>query len=324
MDRRLFLLSGVAAAGLTLTRNEAASAQAVLAPGDARLTAAFDTVLARTIREAPEFATSLGLDTGMNADLRHRLGDNSYGALGRDLAQNKTARATIAAVDPATLSPQARIDREVVLYNIDSNIVGPERFGLDSPQNPYAITQQDGVYFELPDFLASTHPVKTADDAEAYLDRLSQMGRQFDNETEVQRRAAAKGRLAPDFSLDLALGQMAQLRAPAAARSALVTALTERTTARKLPGDWQGRAARIVETQVYPALDRQSPRYARCGRMHAVRRASGQFRKARRSTPPLSPNRRRPACRRTRSTAWGWRRWRNSARSSTRSCAGRD
>lgn len=257
MDRRLFLLSGVAAAGLTLTRNEAASAQAAVAPGDARLTAAFDTVLARTIREAPEFATSLGLDTGANADLRHRLGDNSYGALARDLAQNKTARATIAAVDPATLSPQARIDREVVLYNIDSNIVGPEQFGLDSPQNPYAITQQDGAYFELPDFLASTHPVKTADDAEAYLDRLSQMGRQFDNETEVQRRAAAKGRLAPDFSLDLALGQMAQLRAPAAASSALVTALTERTTARKLPGDWQGRAARIVETQVYPALDRQ-------------------------------------------------------------------
>jgi uncharacterized protein (DUF885 family) len=260
MDRRLFLMSGVAAAGLTLTGERAGLAQATKAaptPGDARLTAAFDQVLAADIRAEPETATSLGLDTGKNDDLRHLLDDNGEGAIAADLAHHRASRATIARVDPASLSTQARIDREVVLYNIDSKIVGPSRFGLSSPQGPYLITQQDGIYFSLPDFLDSTHPVKTAADADAYLDRLSLMGRQLDNETAGQRRAAAKGQVAPDFSLDLALGQMAKLRAPAAAQSQLVESLTRRTTAAGIAGDWGKRAARIVETQIYPALDRQ-------------------------------------------------------------------
>ncbi|WP_312490140.1 DUF885 family protein, partial [Sphingomonas sp.] len=234
MDRRTFLLSSAATAGATVLPAIPAFAQAASettpAPGDARLNAVFDQVLAETVRESPEFATSLGFDTGKNADLRHKLGDNSYGAIAKNLARSRKAQALVRAVDPATLSPQARIDREVVLYNIQSNMIGPEKFGLSSPQGPYPISQQDGVYFSLPDFLASTHPVKTADDAQAYLDRLSLMGRQLDNETEVQRREAAKGRLAPDFSLDLALGQMAKLRAPAPADSQLVKALTSRTS----------------------------------------------------------------------------------------------
>ena len=264
MDRRLFLLSSVAAAGLTLGGERTGFAQtakpgpAALSPGDARLNAVFDQVLAQTVRASPEFATSLGLDTGVNADLRHKLSDNSYRAIADDLARNRKARAAVTAVDPASLSAQARIDREVVLYNIDSNILGPERFGLGSPQGPYPISQQDGVYFALPDFLDSTHPVKTADDAEAYLDRLASMGEQLDNETEVQRRAAGKGRVAPGFSLDLALGQMAKLRAPAATDNQLVQSLSRRAAAAGIAGDWQARAARIVDAKVYPALDRQA------------------------------------------------------------------
>ncbi|TCP93171.1 uncharacterized protein (DUF885 family) [Sphingomonas sp. PP-CE-1A-559] len=263
MDRRAFITSSAAAAALSTLPARSAFAQnsagtaAAPSPGDARLNAAFDQVLRETVRQSPEFATSLGLDTGKDADLRHMLGDNSYAAIAKDLARNRKAQALVTAVDPASLSPRARIDREVVLYSIQSNMVGPEKFGLSSPQGPYPITQQDGVYFSMPDFLASTHPVKTADDAEAYLDRLAMMGRQLDNETEVQRREAAKGRLAPDFSLDLALGQMANLRSPSPVDNQLVQALTSRTGPAKIAGDWQARAAKIVATQVYPALDRQ-------------------------------------------------------------------
>ena len=253
MNRRHFLAASAATGALAA----APWARAATPAGDAALNVAFDKVFAETLRESPTFATSLGLDTGKNADLRHQLGDNSYASLAKDLARSKRARATVAAVDPAGLSPQGRIDREVVLYNIDSQIVGPEKFGLGSPQGPYPISQQDGVYFQLPDFLDSTHPVKTADDAEAYLDRLALMDRQLDNETEVQRIEAGKGRVAPDFCLDLALGQMAKLRAPAAGQNQLVASLVRRATAQKLPGDWQGRATKIVEAQVYPALDRQ-------------------------------------------------------------------
>lgn len=260
MDRRSFLAAGTASAALAaipLSRVIAQGTAATAAPGDAKLTATFDRVLAEIVANSPEFATSLGLDKGADAHLRHEVGDNSHGALAKDLARTKKMRAAIAAVDPATLSAQARIDREVVLYNIESQIVGPEKFGLGTPQGPYLVTQQDGVYFSMPDFLASTHPVKTKDDAEAYLDRLALMKRQLDNETEAQRIEAGKGRVAPDFSLDLALGQMAKLRGAAPAESGLATSVAERAKAANIPGDWQARAAKIVEANVYPPLDRQ-------------------------------------------------------------------
>ncbi|HEU0045603.1 DUF885 domain-containing protein [Sphingomonas sp.] len=252
MDRRQFIAGGTAAATVALLPATAATQK-----GDAALTAAFDTIFADGVRASPEGATSLGLDKGANAALRRRLNDNGPGALAKDLAMSRRHRALLAAVDPATLSPQARIDREVVLYSIDQQIVGPERFGLGSPQGPYRITQQDGAYFGLPDFLDSTHPVADAADADAYLERLSQVGRALDNDTAVQREQAAKGRLAPDFSLDLALAQMAKLRAPAAAENGLTRSLTRRAGEAKLTGEYGPRAVRLVEQSVYPALDRQ-------------------------------------------------------------------
>ena len=151
MDRRHFLAAGTATAALAAlpfsralaqTASPGAAAPAA-APGDAKLTAAFDRVLAQTVANSPEFATSLGFDKGTNAHLRHELSDNGPGALAKDLALYKRMRGEVAAVSPDTLSPQAKIDREVVLYNINSQIVGPERFGLGSPQGPYPISQQD-------------------------------------------------------------------------------------------------------------------------------------------------------------------------------------
>ncbi len=259
MNRRHFIAGGTAASALALSPLARAAAQtaAPAAPGDAALKTAFDAILAERVRESPQFATSLGFDKGANADLRSQLGDNSLAARARDLARAKAQRATLTAIDPKTLSPQAAIDRDVVLYSTDQGILAPERFGIDAATQPYRITQQRGVYFSLPDFLDSTHSIANAADAEAYIARLDQMGTALDNDTEVQRADAARGYVAPDFSLDLALGQMAKLRSPAASANMLVTSVERRAAAAKLQGDYAARAAKIVETKVYPALDRQ-------------------------------------------------------------------
>ena len=261
MDRRQFIATGTAAATVALLPGTATAAAPAPAPAsDAPLNAAFDTIFADQIRNSPGFATSLGLDKGANAALKHQLDDNGPGAVAQDLARARGYRSTLAAVAPAGLSAQGRIDREVVLYNIDKQIAAATRFGLSSPQRPYRITQQGGAYFSLPDFLNSQHSIATADDAEAYLDRLALVGRQLDNDTAVQRADVAKGRLAPDFSLDLALAQMAKLRAPDAAANVLVRSVLTRAVAANLPGasDYGARAATIVAQTVYPALDRQT------------------------------------------------------------------
>ena len=83
--------------------------------------------------------------------------------------------AAVRAVPPASLSPAAALNREIVIYDLERSLLAPTRFNLDGVQSPYLISQQDGAYFSLPDFLNSSHPIETAADAEAYLSRLGEL-----------------------------------------------------------------------------------------------------------------------------------------------------
>ncbi len=133
-----------------------------------------------------------------------------------------------------------------------------DKFGIDSVIWPYMIFQQGGEYFGTPDFLNDTHTIVTAADCEAYLSRLDAFARNLDQECEMQRAQAARGYVAPGWSIDLTLSQMAKLRSGAAADSSLVQSLAKRAAAKGIAGDWTGRAAAIVSAKVYPALDRQT------------------------------------------------------------------
>ncbi|MEG3088841.1 DUF885 domain-containing protein [Sphingomonas sp. PB4P5] len=255
MDRRSFLASTTAATALSLLPARALAATATA--GDAALDALFVNIFDEGLLESPEGATGLGLDKGALAPLKSRLDDRSIKARTADLARTKKSIARIESIKPETLSHAGKLNREVVLYSLNSGTVGPEKFGLGSAVRPYTITQQQGAYFDLPDFLNSQHTIKTAADAEAYLSRLGAFATALDQDSKVQRSEAARGILAPDFSLDLALGQMAALRSAAPAESGLVTSVASRTAALGIKGDWAKRASEIVSAKVYPALDRQ-------------------------------------------------------------------
>jgi uncharacterized protein (DUF885 family) len=263
MDRRQFLSSATAAAAIPLATSVLpakafAAAQSASGAGDAALNAAFDKIFMETMKDNPGFATSLGLDKGNLAYLRSTFDPKPYDQSRReDLAHVKAAIAMLQPIDPKTLSQPAALNREIVLYGLEQRLVAYPKFGISSVQNPYDITQQDGVYFGIPDFLNSTHPVENSADAEAYLSRLSEFAKLLDFETQDQRAQAARGYLAPAWSLDLALGQIGKLRNQPAASNGLVTSLADRAKAKNITGDWVARATKIVESEVYPALDRQ-------------------------------------------------------------------
>ncbi len=263
MDRRQFLSSATAAAAIPLAASAFpakafAAVQAGSGAGDAALNAAFDKIFMETMKDNPGFATSLGLDKGDLAYLRSTFDPKPYDQARReDVAHTQAALALLRPIDPATLSQPAALNREIVLYGLEQNLVAYPKFGISSVQNPYDISQQDGIYFGIPDFLNSTHPVENAADAEAYLSRLSEFAKLLDYETEDQRAQAARGYLAPAWSLDLALGQIGKLRNQPAASNGLVTSLADRAKAKNIAGDWAARATKIVESEVYPALDRQ-------------------------------------------------------------------
>lgn len=255
IDRRQFLASGSAAALALAAEPVLAKGKAM--GGDARLNALLDAVFQDGIARSPEAATSLGLDKGKLAHLRGQLSPATAAERQADLARDRRWRARVEAVNPAALTAAGKRNRALALYMMDQRITAPARFELDSVQRPYRVFQQGGAYFSVPDFLNSQHPVTTVDDAEAYLSRLSAFAGRLDEDTAEQRAQSARGFTAPGWSLDLTLGQMAKLRGPAAADSGLVKSLADRARAKGLPGDWAARAAKIVESAVYPALDRQ-------------------------------------------------------------------
>jgi uncharacterized protein (DUF885 family) len=259
MDRRSFLATSATAALLPLTEMPAiAAATAKAGSGDAHLNSLFEQIFQERVRNSPSLASSLGLDKGPNAALKSRLDtDSAPVARAKNLARNRRAIAQLRAISPATLSEPAKLNREVVLYSLETSTVAPTRWHIDSAQRPYPITQQGGAYFDTPDFLNTSHTIENVADAEAYLSRLSQFATLLDNDTAEQRAKAARGFLAPAWSIDLALGQMRKLRGVAADKSSMVESIARRAAAKGIAGDWQRRATDIVAKSVYPALDRQ-------------------------------------------------------------------
>jgi uncharacterized protein (DUF885 family) len=259
MDRRSFLTASATVALLPLTEVPALAAVVTkTGSGDARINALFEQIFQERVRNSPELASSLGLDKGPNAALKAKL-DTDPTPVGRQktLARNRRAIARLKAISPATLSDAAKLNREIVLYSLETATVSPTRWNIGSAQSPYTITQQDGAYFDTPDFLNTTHTIETAADADAYLARLQQFGKVLDNDTAEQRAQAARGFLAPGWSIDLGLGQMRKLRDVAPGESTMVESIVRRTAAKGIAGDWGRRATGIVTNAVYPALDRQ-------------------------------------------------------------------
>src|SRR6476661_3831264 len=258
MDRRTFLATGATVALLPLAEAPALAIVAKPGGGDARLNTAFEQIFQERVHNSPSLASSLGLYKGPNAALKSRFDtDQAPVARSKSLARNRRAIARLRAISPATLSDAAKLNREVVLYSLDTNTVAPSRWNIDSAQRPYPITQQGGSYFSTPDFLNTTHTIDKAADAEAYLSRLSQFATVLDNDTAEQRAQAARGFLAPGWSIDLAVGQMRKLRSVAPEASSMVESIVRRTRDKHIAGDWGQRASAIVARSVYPALDRQ-------------------------------------------------------------------
>jgi len=257
MDRRSFLTASAIVALFPITETVAAAA-ATPGSGDAKLNQLFEDIFQDRVRNSPELATSLGLDKGPNAALKSKL-DTRPNAVARreELARTRRAIAKLQGVSPASLSEAAKLNREVVLYSLDTATHAPARWNIDSAQRPYPIFQQGGAYFDTPDFLNTAHTIENASDAEAYLSRLQQFATVLDNDTAEQRAQAARGFLAPAWSIDLTVAQMQKLRDVAPEQNTMVDSIVKRTGEKGIAGDWGRRASAIVAGDIYPALDRQ-------------------------------------------------------------------
>ncbi|MBV9418173.1 MAG: DUF885 family protein [Alphaproteobacteria bacterium] len=257
LNRRSLLKTGAAtAATLAIARPSfAADADSP----DARLNALFDTFVNERLDRAPTFATSLGVDKGPRKHQKSELGDNSLKGVEDAAKLTASQRQRLEAFDRASLTPDGQMNYDVVHFNLKINDDANKKYsyGGGGAGSPYVINQRGGLYNGTPSFLDNQHTIENADDAEAYLARLSALAVAMDQEDEVVRHDVALGVIPPDFALDKTLIQMKQLRGAAADTAPMAMSLVRRTKAKNIAGDWGTRAAKILNDAVYPALDRQ-------------------------------------------------------------------
>ncbi|SER04163.1 DUF885 domain-containing protein [Sphingobium sp. YR768] len=260
-SRRDFLVAGSSAIALSALP---ARAFAATDTADGRAEAILSDMAEAMLADAPESASGLGIDTGVRAALKRRLGDKTPAGQAQIAAHVQDRLARLRAIDLKPLSPAARTDVEVVLASHEMAADGfAFPFGDMAMMNsnwsyrnaPYAVAQNTGVFVETPDFLDSNHAIKDAADADAYLARLHAYAANLTGETERLKQDAGIGVTAPAFLLDKTLKQMATVQAQPLDQWVPVASIARRT--KDMPGDYAAKAQQIVRDEVAPALAAQ-------------------------------------------------------------------
>lgn len=229
---------------------------------EAEASVLLDSIAEHLLAHSPESATSLGIDTGARAALRGKLADRSATGQAALAATLKEDLGRARLVDTSMLSHATRTSLAVVesAYNValDGFALPYGDVAVGGWRNtPYVVIQNVGAYLDVPRFLDSDHPVKTAADADAYLSRLEAYAGALDGETGRLKDAAGKGLIAPGFLIDKAVKQMEASLAGTKDGGGLVESLTRRTSAAGIAGDWEAKAKTIVADNIAPALQRQ-------------------------------------------------------------------
>ncbi len=254
MNRRQLLQSSAAVAALGTV-----PAWAQASGADAALRTMLDRFFYEGIDEAPEQATSLGLDRGDRAALKGKLNDYSAAGKAKRLAAAKDRLTQLRTIARAGLSAPSQLDYDIVEYDLSRSIDAENRFPFGSARGnfqPYVITQQQGPYRGVPDFLDAQHRIATAGDADAYLARLDAFSTAMDDSLARAQTDVAAGVLPPDFILDTTLAQLAAIRSVPAGTTVLVESVVRKAKAAGLPGDYGPKAVSIVEQRIFPAFDR--------------------------------------------------------------------
>ena len=224
----------------------------------AKLTTAFDQSFEGLLDLSPSLCTALGVDTGKRAMQKSKLDHVSPTDQARYVTFLKGGIAALGAIDRSKLQGMDRINYDTVLWDANNSYKGATSFDLRASAGaPYVLSQLTGSYQSTPDFIDSQHSISTKDDAEAYLSRLNEFAAILGEESENMAFDVAKGITPPDFVITKALVQLKSLLGTKDSDLSLIQSVARRARQAKLDGNWEERAASIVNSAIKPALEKQ-------------------------------------------------------------------
>jgi uncharacterized protein (DUF885 family) len=255
LSRRSALKTGAAALAVSAVPAIAADAP----KGDPELAKLFDTFVKENLDASPLSVSAFGLDKGPRAYQKSLIDGAGLADIAKNKALTTSQRKRLESFDRSKLSGDDVISYDVVMFGLRQTDDADKRFnyGPGGAGAPYILSQLTGNYQQGPSFLDNQHTIENKADADAYLARLDGFARSMDQEVEVQKHDMGMGVFAPDFALAKTVVQMEGLRKPDAGQSPLTESLVRRTRDKKIAGDWEAQATKLVAQKVYPALERQ-------------------------------------------------------------------
>jgi uncharacterized protein (DUF885 family) len=134
-----------------------------------------------------------------------RLADLSESAYEARLKHHRDHREALGRIDPARLSADERIDREVLQATLDDKVEGERFRGRLIP-----ITQQDGIHLKFAQSV-NFHPSATVGDLENYVRRLQAFPRVVDQTIALMRQGMAERRMPPRITMAKVVPQLRAL-----------------------------------------------------------------------------------------------------------------
>ncbi len=212
-------------------------------------------LFAKFALQSPEMLSSMRILPAWADFYSDKLDDASPAQGDAMAALVKDSLDTLHRYDRQALDAEGRLSYDVLEQFLAIQVEG-ERFRYHG----FPVNQMFGVQSSLPNFMADTHQVKSAAEAEAYIARLQLFPRKFAQVLEGLKLREARGVIPPKFTVDAVLAQMRAFSGVPAQENMLYT--TFRDKLEQIAPQAMSPAARThllarvassIDAQVYPA-----------------------------------------------------------------------
>jgi len=215
-----------------------------------------DRALVKIAFRDPETLTSLGFleSMGIKGHNAH-LDDVDPARTDELFADLKAFGEGLQQYDDENLDPDQRLSKEIALY-----LVGMLEDAEPYRYHNYPANQMSGIQDSFPSFMDSAHQVKTVEDAENYLSRMSELPRKHQQYLLGLKIRESKDIIPPRFVIDRILEQMRDFVATPPQENILYTSLAEKLDEAEeidaaTADEILGRAETSISENVYPAYD---------------------------------------------------------------------
>ena len=248
----------------SVTPEDASPAPAINNDIESSATALLEKATDFMLKAYPESASSAGIDKGKYAGLKSQLTDRSPEGQDKIKQDAGSILSQLNDIDTTALSSEAALNVNVVKTVFDSSARGfafpyGDMALLNSNwsyrNSPYAVAQNTGAFVEIPSFLDSSHKIGSAEDAEAYLERMQAYAAQLDGETERTRIEGEAGVILPNFLMEKTLGQLKGALNNSPETWGIVKTITKQSES--LSDNYSEKAVQIATDMIGPAMARQ-------------------------------------------------------------------